>query len=179
MAVNGQFYAYVALPSGKSPGFRWVGSWVGPRACLGAVEKIEGIHWQESNSCPQSVAVAIPSELFRHHRLSIRFIISWELPNGNRPQTSISQGRGEGYLVRVTEEVHLSVCRESNPEIFQIQIGGGNYCTVVFCMSLFRGDRRAWSDVTAEAVLWHLLWFKLYSSTCYLLAGRLLGATAS
>jgi hypothetical protein len=129
-------------PQGRSPGTHWVG----PRACLGAVEKIKGIHWQESNSCPQSVA--------RYHRLSIRFVISELFPNGNRPQTTISQGRGEGYLVRVTEKVHLSVCRsrcrESNPVIFQIQIGDGNHCTVPWCSECLCSVATAGLEVTCN-----------------------------
>jgi hypothetical protein len=36
--MNSQLYAPAALPPGKPPGTHWIGSWVGPRAGLNAVE---------------------------------------------------------------------------------------------------------------------------------------------
>jgi hypothetical protein len=41
MELSGQLHAQAALPPGKKPDTNWIGSWVGPRARLEAVEKIK------------------------------------------------------------------------------------------------------------------------------------------
>jgi hypothetical protein len=38
MEVSGQLQAPATLPRGNSPGTHWIGSWVGPKVGLDAVE---------------------------------------------------------------------------------------------------------------------------------------------
>jgi hypothetical protein len=50
MEVSGQLHASTALPpADRAHGTHWIGSWVGPRVDVGAVEKRKILHCRESN----------------------------------------------------------------------------------------------------------------------------------